>query len=70
MSSDGGDSGRKNSVSSQVSEDAIRTLWMGDMAYWMDENFLYQTFFPSGEVTSTKVDLIPRHSYLASRFPR
>ena len=24
-----------------------RTLWMGDLAYWMDENFLYSLFVPT-----------------------
>lgn len=32
-----------------------RTLWMGDLAYWMDENFLYNLFVASGELQSVKV---------------
>jgi hypothetical protein len=29
---------------------APRTLWMGDLAYWMDENFLVHLFAQTGEV--------------------
>jgi len=30
--------------------DEIRTLWIGDLQYWMDENFLYGCFAHTGEV--------------------
>eukprot|EP00212_Chloropicon_laureae_P007942 CAMPEP_0197496944 /NCGR_PEP_ID=MMETSP1311-20131121/48269_1 /TAXON_ID=464262 /ORGANISM="Genus nov. species nov., Strain RCC856" /LENGTH=149 /DNA_ID=CAMNT_0043042571 /DNA_START=205 /DNA_END=651 /DNA_ORIENTATION=- len=32
-----------------------RTLWMGDLAYWMDENFLMSLFASTGEMVSTKI---------------
>ncbi len=32
-----------------------RTLWMGDLAYWMDENFLMSLFTGTGEMVSTKI---------------
>ncbi|KAK7245847.1 hypothetical protein RIF29_40699 [Crotalaria pallida] len=37
------------------SADEVRTLWIGDLQYWMDENYLYQCFAHTGEVTSVKV---------------
>jgi hypothetical protein len=39
-----------------VSKEDSRTLWLGDLMFWMDEAFLATTFAPlSGEVTGTKV---------------
>ncbi|XP_074310942.1 polyadenylate-binding protein RBP45-like [Silene latifolia] len=35
--------------------DEIRSLWIGDLQYWMDENYLYNCFLISGEVLSVKV---------------
>ncbi|KAF0908756.1 hypothetical protein E2562_028575 [Oryza meyeriana var. granulata] len=36
--------------------DEIRSLWIGDLQYWMDENYLYNAFAPMGQqVTSVKV---------------
>ncbi|CAE5957213.1 unnamed protein product [Arabidopsis arenosa] len=35
--------------------DEIRTLWIGDLQYWMDENFLYGCFAHTGEMVSAKV---------------
>ncbi|XP_019463043.1 PREDICTED: polyadenylate-binding protein RBP45-like isoform X2 [Lupinus angustifolius] len=35
--------------------DEIRTLWIGDLQYWMDENYLYTCFAHTGEVASVKV---------------
>lgn len=32
-----------------------RTLWMGDLAYWMDENFLYSLFVPTGALQTVKI---------------
>ena len=32
------------------SVDEIKTLWIGDLQYWMDENYLYTCFAQSGEV--------------------
>jgi len=27
-----------------------KTIWVGDLQYWMDENYLHSCFGPSGEV--------------------
>ncbi|KAK7264490.1 hypothetical protein RJT34_32099 [Clitoria ternatea] len=35
--------------------DEVRTLWIGDLQYWMDENYLYSCFVHTGEVSSVKV---------------
>ncbi len=35
--------------------DFRRTLWMGDLAYWMDENFLYSLFVPTGALQTVKI---------------
>jgi hypothetical protein len=31
--------------------DENRTIWVGDLQYWMDENYLHSCFGPSGEVS-------------------
>jgi hypothetical protein len=28
----------------------VRTLWIGDLQYWADENYLYSCFAHTGEV--------------------
>lgn len=38
-----------------ASADEVRTLWIGDLQYWMDENYLYTCFGNTGELTSVKV---------------
>ncbi|RWW79437.1 hypothetical protein BHE74_00012281 [Ensete ventricosum] len=38
-----------------ASSDEIRTLWVGDLQYWMDENYLYSCFVHTGEIVSVKV---------------
>ncbi|KAJ6797514.1 polyadenylate-binding protein RBP45-like [Iris pallida] len=38
-----------------VSSDEIRTLWIGNLQYWMDENFLHSCFVQTGEFLSAKV---------------
>ena len=38
-----------------TNSDGPRTLWMGDLAFWVDEGFLMSVFAPTGEVVSTKV---------------
>ncbi|OAY24716.1 polyadenylate-binding protein RBP45B isoform X2 [Manihot esculenta] len=38
-----------------ASADEIRTLWIGDLQYWMDENYLHSCFAHTGEVVSVKV---------------
>jgi hypothetical protein len=30
--------------------DDAKTLWIGDLQYWMDENYLYSCFSQAGEV--------------------
>ncbi|XVF87714.1 hypothetical protein PTKIN_Ptkin18bG0142800 [Pterospermum kingtungense] len=35
--------------------DEVRTLWIGDLQYYMDENFLLSCFPQTGEITSVKV---------------
>ncbi|CAN1353832.1 Polyadenylate-binding protein RBP45B [Linum perenne] len=35
--------------------DEVRTLWIGDLQYWMDENYLLSCFSQTGEVASVKV---------------
>ncbi|GAB2277803.1 Polyadenylate-binding protein rbp45, variant 2 [Dionaea muscipula] len=35
--------------------DEIRSLWIGDLQYWMDENYLWTCFAQAGEVVSVKV---------------
>ncbi|CAM8955723.1 unnamed protein product [Rhodiola kirilowii] len=35
--------------------DEIRSLWIGDLLFWMDENYLTNCFAHTGEVVSTKV---------------
>ncbi|KAK3150090.1 hypothetical protein QOZ80_3AG0227820 [Eleusine coracana subsp. coracana] len=32
-----------------------KTLWIGDLQYWMDENYLYSCFSQAGEVISAKI---------------
>ncbi|KAG6392325.1 hypothetical protein SASPL_146542 [Salvia splendens] len=38
-----------------IAEDGIRSLWIGDLQYWMDEQYLYGCFGTTGEVVSAKV---------------
>uniref|UniRef100_A0A2P2M2N9 Uncharacterized protein MANES_17G038000 n=1 Tax=Rhizophora mucronata TaxID=61149 RepID=A0A2P2M2N9_RHIMU len=38
-----------------ASVDEVRTLWIGDLQYWMDENYLQSCFASTGEVCSVKV---------------
>jgi RNA recognition motif-containing protein len=38
-----------------TAEASMRTLWMGDLAYWMDESLLYTLFANTGELISAKV---------------
>ncbi|XP_012454508.1 polyadenylate-binding protein RBP45B isoform X3 [Gossypium raimondii] len=35
--------------------DEVRTLWIGDLQYYMDENYLLSCFAQTGEVASVKV---------------
>ncbi|KAJ6401899.1 hypothetical protein OIU84_014056 [Salix udensis] len=38
-----------------ASADEVRTLWIGDLQYWMDENYIASCFAHTGEVASVKV---------------
>ncbi|KAA8526972.1 hypothetical protein F0562_008799 [Nyssa sinensis] len=38
-----------------TNSDEIRSLWIGDLQYWMDENYLYNCFSQTGELASVKV---------------
>lgn len=38
-----------------TSPNEIKSLWIGDLQYWMDENYIYGCFGHSGEVLSIKV---------------
>ncbi|KAK8992230.1 hypothetical protein V6N11_048319 [Hibiscus sabdariffa] len=38
-----------------TSADEVRTLWIGDLQYYMDENYLLSCFAQTGEVASVKV---------------
>ncbi|KAK6917310.1 RNA recognition motif domain, partial [Dillenia turbinata] len=38
-----------------ASADEIRTLWIGDLQYWMDETYIYNCFAHTGEVTNVKI---------------
>ncbi|XP_008806741.2 polyadenylate-binding protein RBP45 [Phoenix dactylifera] len=38
-----------------ASGDEIRTLWMGDLQYWMDESYVHGCFAHTGEVVSVKL---------------
>ncbi|KAG0592365.1 hypothetical protein M758_1G240700 [Ceratodon purpureus] len=33
----------------------VKTLWVGDLQYWMDENYLHTAFVHTGEVQSVKI---------------
>ncbi|KAJ7946034.1 Polyadenylate-binding protein [Quillaja saponaria] len=39
----------------QGSTDEIKTIWIGDLQHWMDENYLLSCFAQTGEVSSAKV---------------
>lgn len=36
-------------------QEEIRTLWIGDLQYWMDENYVYTCFAHTNEVVSVKL---------------
>ncbi|KAL0311026.1 UNVERIFIED_CONTAM: Purple acid phosphatase 18 [Sesamum angustifolium] len=35
--------------------DEVRSLWIGDLQYWMDENYLTSCFYHTGELVSAKI---------------
>uniref|UniRef100_A0A0D9VVS9 RRM domain-containing protein n=1 Tax=Leersia perrieri TaxID=77586 RepID=A0A0D9VVS9_9ORYZ len=36
-------------------DEGVKTLWIGDLQYWMDESYLYNCFSQAGEVTTAKI---------------
>lgn len=38
-----------------ASADEVRTLWIGDLQYWMDENYLRDCFAQTGEAVTVKI---------------
>ncbi|KAL6990796.1 Polyadenylate-binding protein rbp45 [Sarracenia purpurea var. burkii] len=38
-----------------TSGDEVRTLWIGDLQYWMDEQYIVNCFAHTGEVVSAKI---------------
>ncbi|KAK6946141.1 RNA recognition motif domain [Dillenia turbinata] len=40
---------------SNGSSEENKTIWVGDLHYWMDESFLHNCFSPTGEVSTIKV---------------
>ncbi|GKV38247.1 hypothetical protein SLEP1_g46179 [Rubroshorea leprosula] len=46
---------QQQQVGQPPSADEVRTLWIGDLQYWMDENYLTNCFVHTGEFASVKV---------------
>lgn len=42
-----------------TSLEEVRTLWIGDLQYWVDESYLHSCFAHTGEVTSLSNPPIP-----------
>ena len=40
-----------------TSVEEVRTLWIGDLQYWVDENYLHNCFAHTGEVLSLSLFL-------------
>ncbi|CAK0784061.1 hypothetical protein CVIRNUC_007264 [Coccomyxa viridis] len=36
-------------------EASAKTLWMGDLSYWMDESFIYSLFVGTGQLVNVKI---------------
>ncbi|CAH1449782.1 unnamed protein product [Lactuca virosa] len=41
--------------SAPASSDEIRSLWIGDLQYWMDETYVTNCFYNTGEVLTVKI---------------
>ncbi|KAL6975286.1 Polyadenylate-binding protein rbp45 [Sarracenia purpurea var. burkii] len=39
----------------QTGSNEIKSLWIGELQYWMDENYIYNCFAQSGELSTVKV---------------
>ncbi|XP_011625480.1 polyadenylate-binding protein RBP47B' isoform X2 [Amborella trichopoda] len=48
-------SSHSQSYHQPTSVEEIRTLWIGDLQYWVDENYLHTCFSHTGEVISIKI---------------
>jgi RNA recognition motif-containing protein len=42
-------------LQSQQPHEEAKTLWVGDLQYWMDESYLHSCFVHTGEVQSVKI---------------
>ncbi|EIE18010.1 hypothetical protein COCSUDRAFT_31894 [Coccomyxa subellipsoidea C-169] len=42
-------------MAEMTAEQGTKTLWMGDLAYWMDESFIYSIFVGTGNLVSVKI---------------
>ncbi|XP_047330269.1 polyadenylate-binding protein RBP45-like isoform X2 [Impatiens glandulifera] len=42
-------------VSQQSATDEVKSLWIGDLQYWMDESYIWGCFMHTGEITNVKV---------------
>lgn len=51
------------SPSSNVNPNEVRSLWIGDLQYWMDENYLSTCFYHTGEVIFKYCSVNPLHLY-------
>ncbi|KAL6999302.1 Polyadenylate-binding protein rbp45 [Sarracenia purpurea var. burkii] len=43
------------SAAQTTGSNEVKSLWIGDLQYWMDESYVYNCFAHTGEVTSVKV---------------
>ncbi|XAR67456.1 hypothetical protein NMG60_11002226 [Bertholletia excelsa] len=43
------------SAAQMTGSNEIKSLWIGDLQYWMDENYLYTCFVQTGELAAVKV---------------
>jgi hypothetical protein len=44
----------------QPGQEENKSVWVGDLHYWMDENYLHSCFGYTGEVSTDARDLLPR----------
>jgi len=44
-----------------TSLEEVRTLWIGDLQYWTDENYLYGCFAHTGEKVATSSEHQKHH---------
>lgn len=51
------------------SHEEVKTLWVGDLQYWMDENYLHTAFVHTGEVPFRTPFLGPQRRSRIVGFP-